>query len=364
MKRYTNNQYGVWVIYGIWLVALVILLKVASVSIPVRQGYLGPLPFANFDGVHYLSIAKSGYFQYEQAFFPLYPLLIRRLSFLPIQPVFLGLSISQISLVGALYFLLRLMRRIGYTHELWAVAFLLFFPTGFFFASVYTESFFLFLSVVALAGAYEEKWWLAGIAGMFASATRLFGIFLFPMIAFELWKQTKGRPRVVSVLWVSCIPVGLLFYMWYLWQTVGDPFFFFHVQPAFGAGRSGSTLIFLPQVIWRYVKIFVTANPVTISYTVAVFEFLTLLLALSGLFVGITRRVISWPLAFYSLGIVLVPTLTGTLSSLPRYVLSAFPLFFVLGSMHNRLVKSLLLALCALGFFVAGVYFLQGYFVS
>jgi hypothetical protein len=32
--------------------------------------------FANFDGVYYLRIAKLGYQQYEQAFFPLYPLLI------------------------------------------------------------------------------------------------------------------------------------------------------------------------------------------------------------------------------------------------------------------------------------------------
>ena len=32
--------------------------------------------FANFDGIHYIHIARYGYNQYEQAFFPLYPLLI------------------------------------------------------------------------------------------------------------------------------------------------------------------------------------------------------------------------------------------------------------------------------------------------
>src|SRR3989304_9578488 len=37
---------------------------------------------ANFDGAHYLLIAKNGYSQYQQAFFPLYPLLIRSLSFI------------------------------------------------------------------------------------------------------------------------------------------------------------------------------------------------------------------------------------------------------------------------------------------
>src|SRR3989339_2053777 len=37
--------------------------------------------FGNFDGVHYLGIAQNGYlYQYTQAFFPLYPLLIKLVS--------------------------------------------------------------------------------------------------------------------------------------------------------------------------------------------------------------------------------------------------------------------------------------------
>src|SRR3990172_6131345 len=61
--------------------------------------------FANFDGAHYLLIAKNGYSQYQQAFFPLYPLLIRWLS-----PFFLNnhlltaLIISNISFLLGLYF--------------------------------------------------------------------------------------------------------------------------------------------------------------------------------------------------------------------------------------------------------------------
>src|SRR3989344_1707248 len=59
---------------------------------------------ANFDGAHYLLIAKNGYAQYQQAFFPLYPLLIRWLS-----PLFLnnhlvtGLLISNLSFLVGLF---------------------------------------------------------------------------------------------------------------------------------------------------------------------------------------------------------------------------------------------------------------------
>src|SRR5581483_12525830 len=39
---------------------------------------------SNFDGVQYLIIAKEGYYTYNQAYFPLYPLTIRVLA-----PIFL-----------------------------------------------------------------------------------------------------------------------------------------------------------------------------------------------------------------------------------------------------------------------------------
>src|SRR5437867_13438712 len=45
--------------------------------IPERIGFLGPFPWANFDGSHYISIAKIGYQTYQQAFFPLFPIFIR-----------------------------------------------------------------------------------------------------------------------------------------------------------------------------------------------------------------------------------------------------------------------------------------------
>jgi len=35
--------------------------------------------WANFDGAHYINIARDGYHQFDQAFFPLYPLMIRAL---------------------------------------------------------------------------------------------------------------------------------------------------------------------------------------------------------------------------------------------------------------------------------------------
>src|SRR5690348_10341037 len=64
------------------------------------------LPLANFDGVHYLTIARYGYHMYEQAFFPLYPLLILLFfKLFPLRYFFWGFWISNVSFfIGLVFF--------------------------------------------------------------------------------------------------------------------------------------------------------------------------------------------------------------------------------------------------------------------
>ena len=65
----------------------------------------------------------------------------------------------------------------------------------------------------------------------------------------------KKESRNITV--VSLTLLGLGSYMFYLWRVFGDPLYFFHLQSEFGAGRQEG-IILLPQVIWRYIKIFMT----------------------------------------------------------------------------------------------------------
>src|SRR3989344_8080210 len=72
--------------------------------------------WANFDGEHYISIAIFGYKMLEQAFFPIYPLLIQffakpfsyDLFSALLNSVIAGILISNISLLLALIFLFKL----------------------------------------------------------------------------------------------------------------------------------------------------------------------------------------------------------------------------------------------------------------
>jgi len=242
--------------------------------------------FANFDGAHYLLIAKNGYAQYQQAFFPLYPLLIRWLS-----PLFLnnhlvtGLLISNLSfLVGLFIFKkysdlvchseigseseTRSRNKFGMTRDVtnyWPILFLVVFPTSFFFGAVYTEGLFFFLLVGCLYFLKKERFYLAGIFAFFASLTKLIGLFLIIFFILKLIRNWKLGIRNFKLILITLSPLlGLTIYSFYLWLTTRDPLFFLNSQWAFGANRS-SSIILLPQVYFRYLKIFFFVNFYRIS---------------------------------------------------------------------------------------------------
>ena len=174
--------------------------------------------------------------------------------------------------------------------------------------------------------------------------------------------QSKKKKHI-DWLWILLVPLGLVTYMVYLWQTRGDPLAFYHVQPAFGAARSAESLILLPQVIWRYLKIVFLASPYTFPYVISLFELTSFVGSLCLLWIGYKKKV-SLSYLFYAGAVMILPTLTGTLSSFPRYLLSAFPLFFIFGMIQSVYVKILLSVIFFLGLVLFCSAFLQGYFVS
>lgn len=344
MKRSTdkdeNKKIFWWItkIFIIWRLFLQLVVWLGEKIISPRPGYLGSSIWANFDGIHYLGIAQNGYGLYQQAFFPLYPNLIRWLSNFIHNYLLSALLISHLTFLGALFFLYKLIS-FDYSPRFArsVIVLLLIFPTSFYFASVYTESLFLFLSVGSFYFARIKKWLLAGIFGALGSATRIVGIFLFPALLWEWGEQRKildFKSKILNLFFVFLIPLGLIFYMRYLMLNYGDPLLFAHVQEYFGAQRTSGKIILLYQVFWRYFKMVLTTKLDPLYFTV----WLELLIGggfLVLLIYGYFRKVrVSW-LIFGILSYVL-PTLTGTFSSLPRYVVVIFPAFIVLEALREK----------------------------
>ncbi|OGD83126.1 hypothetical protein A2165_01990 [Candidatus Curtissbacteria bacterium RBG_13_40_7] len=311
--------------------------------------------FGNFDGVHYLGIAQNGYaFQFTQVFFPFYPILIKLLSYLTFGNFLVsGLLISNLAFFGGLVLFFKLVKNV-YNEKIafWSCLFLLTFPTSFYFGAVYTEGLFFLLIISAFYLLYKNKVILASIIGSFASLTRLAGLFLVPSLMLK--KDFK------SLIPVLIVPLGFLAYVTYLQIEFNNPLYFLSAQSIFGQERSTSGIILLPQVFWRYIKILATTNGLVLAN--AVFEMLATIFALSLLVIGFNKIKTEW--LVFSLIAVLVPTLTGTFTSMPRYILVAFPIYIMLALVKSTIAKSLILFVFFSLLIISTILFAQGYWVA
>src|SRR3989344_3576145 len=206
--------------------------------------------FGNFDGVHYLRIAQDGYaYQFTQAFFPLYPILIKLVSYITLGNFLVAaLLISNIAFFVGLLLFFKLIKKI-YDERIafWSTLFLLAFPTSFYFGAVYTEGIFFLMIVATFYLLEEKKILLASIIGTFASATRLVGVFLAPALIKKM--------NFKSLIPLLVVPIGLILYMFYLKIEFNNPLYFLTAQSVWGQERSTTGIVLLPQVFWRYFKI-------------------------------------------------------------------------------------------------------------
>ena len=329
--------------------------------------------FGNFDGVHYLRIAQDGYLaQYSQAFFPLFPLLIRFFSFvfpkisnldtsIFTDPAYFysGIIISNLFFLGALYVLYKLIN-IDFKKDIafLSVIFLLVFPTSFFFGSIYTESLFLLLTVSSIYLIRKGSFFWAAVLIALSSATRITGVLLIPLYLIEVF-QNKNR---TAYIWSLITPLGLLAYMYFLKSSFGNPLYFLTSQPVFGAGRSSGQIVLLPQVIYRYMKIFLTTNIMSLPFFNAFLEFTFTLVPLIFLIVIFKKMRLSYWI--FSISVLILPTLTGTFSSMPRYALiSVFLLLPYLITQFRKYAKPAILVSIALGILLT-MLFIRGYWIA
>jgi hypothetical protein len=217
--------------------------------------------FERFDGLWFLRIATGGYRDGDgsAAFFPGYPLLIRAVS--PVvggHPLAAALLVANAAALGAflvLYFLTasewgeRVARR--------TVLYLAVFPTSFFLLAPYSETTFLLFVLLSLWGARRSRWWLAGVTGIAAAATRNIGVLLIlPLAAEAIHQRREGRPgsSAVRLAWAAAPLAGLVAYLGY-WQAVaGDWLAPVHQQANWqrAVAFAPATLVEGTRVAFRY----------------------------------------------------------------------------------------------------------------
>lgn len=373
----------------VWRTLLFLPLFVSEQALSYRQGYdytniwkftkpYEPVsnfllyPWANFDGVHYLSIAGRGYTNDDLGFFPLFPLTISASSSsfgtgeaFGAAQFFAGFFVSNLAFIAALFVLYKLIE-LDYpikTARL-AILFLLVFPTSFYFGSIYSESLFLLLALLTLYFARKKQLFAGSFLGLLASLARLVGIALLPALIYELFRKEKtAKKRLIAALLFLIIPLGYIGYSFFNWTISGNAFSFIQAHATLGNARSVDTVILIPQTLFRYGKILFSLPHSQFEWWIAVLELATFIFAALLIFYA-WKKGVRFSYILFALVAFLIPASSGTFTGLPRYTLVIFPIFIALALIKNRLVQIAYVTTSLILLFILLMFFSKGYFIA
>jgi hypothetical protein len=357
------------------LVAVELFPPLKPVSVPGWGAHTLPDPgwqnaftsFERFDALWFLRIASSGYRTGDgsAAFFPLYPLAIRVVSWvMGGHPFGASLLVSNAAIACGLcvvYALTASERSIATARR--TVLLVALFPTSFFFFAPYSESLFLLLAATTYWAARSRRWAAAGAAGALAALTRNVGIVLAPALVVEAFHQrSEGRGSVLPGLGAAvAVGLGALAYLGYWWAKVGDWLAPIDQQANWQRTFSTpwATLVDGTRDAFRYLG---NANG---GYWLI--DWLIVVPVIGASVFALLRYRPSYSL--YLWGGLLIPLtfvfVDRPLMSMPRFVLPLFPAFWALAELTERwrIPEKVVAAVGAAGLALLVVLFVNWYYI-
>jgi hypothetical protein len=330
------------------------------------------LTFAQWDSGWFLRIADRGYdIPATSAFFPLYPLVVRAAGFVLGSTLVAAVLVSLLAAGVAAVLVWRIARaRAGEAVAGDAVLLLALYPSALVFTGAYSDGLFLALAAGSFLAAKHDRGWLAGVLGGLAVATRLVGLALVPALLVLLWPRGRSWRELVRPAPVLLLPAALGLYSLYLEHRFGDPLAFEKAQSLYwlretspfgplgglwdsvAAGYHGAAELFLhlPRQLGE-------PGGFPDRDQFAIWNVLHLLLLAAALaLTWVAWRRLGPALGLYAVAVD-AAVLSGThsvfpLASLPRYLLTNFPLFIALALLlrdRPRAREATLIAFAAVG---------------
>ena len=284
--------------------------------------------YQTWDAQHYLYLARMGYGpgRMSDAFFPLYPWLVRGTG-LALGGRFLTAALLASNLLGtgAVVYLFLLVRPLwGRRTAFYACLFLLAFPTAFYMSLPYTESLFLFLCLGFLFHAQKGQKVRAAVLAFGLPLARPMGLLIVLAVAVDGWAGRKGKGclRVNRLLLMAAFAAGAAAYLAFMKLATGDPMSGFKAQALFASGYlQGGILRPWDWISRNFIHIHYSLNGVGDSLLNRLG-----LLAFLAVMTAATRRLPpTWAALGWMLG--LAPLSSGNLMSYIRYLDVVFPLF-------------------------------------
>jgi len=287
----------------------------------------------SWDGHWYLDVVRDGYprniipnvtyfiSDARAAFFPLYPRLVHYFDvIIPGGPVSIALIINLI-LGGLFIYLVGYLVKDIYDARTAEKAMILvaLFPGSFVLSFAYSEALMLCLAALCFIALQRTAWVTAGILAALVTATRPNGVAMVAVCAVVALIAIKERREWKALIAPLLSPLGFISFMIFLRYHTGEDWAWFRVQreawkegTSFGATAVERTFDFLTRP---------TGSPTSLLTAASV-------LALIIAFVIARRYRIHLMYYTYSAIIVFLMLLPATVTARPRFLFTAFPLFF------------------------------------
>jgi len=315
--------------------------------------------FAKWDGPHYMYLAQNGYTNQGDpanfiVFFPLYPFLVRLITFDFAYINLSGLVISNISSLIAVIYLFKL-AKLDYSDSIAkkTILFLSVFPTAYFLSAVFTEGLFLATVIASLYYARKAKWAYAGILSLLASLTRIAGLLLLPVLIVEYLDQKEWKIKATDpkITWTILPALGFLTYLLINYQVTGNFFTFIEIERTHWFETLNPIEGLLGTIGWTTNGAY--PDNIMIGYAQLIFAALGLTMVIAG-FIAAYKHKLRPSYALYMLLIWMLAVSTSFWISIPRYVLSMFPMFMLFALISRKKTSPItitIVSFAALAFF-------------
>jgi len=349
-------------------VLLALLVKGLLVALTLVEYGASPDPLTalgrewdRWDAAHYLYLATHGYSATGDArnliaFFPLYPAVISAVAAIGLPARTAALLISNLAGVVAAIVLYEVARTDDREKTAFrAAAFFTVFPTAYFLMVGYTEALFCALAFGAVLQARRQRWVASGMLAGLAAAARLTGLALLPAIVIELFMAR----RFLGSVWRALVPallivLGFATYLLTNLLVLGSPMAFVAVQREHWSHSPAAPWVGFAAAIrsisWRVPWEKLTVGGGEIAGGVAAYATATL----------------SWLRlrpsdAAYATVLTVMVTFLPFWLSIPRYLLSMYPLFLLVGRIRSHWVYVVLLGASFAAQIIFGLAFGRGY---
>ncbi len=274
-----------------------------------------------WDSAHYVSIASDGYKFPQQAFFPLWPVLIKTASFLTGSPLYASFILSIFfGLSTFVLFYLLAVKLIGSHLSKYALILFAVFPSTMFLHAGYTEGLFLTLTILSFLLVEKKFYLLSAFVAGFSTMTRLVGVGV-SLIYFFLKQPAQKRLTFVIISLT-----GLISYALFLQIMFGNGLLFINAHKAWCGAQGRCQLIFplVPLINYSQLLIMGWVKP---SLSSAFIDWFFTIIFL-GMLIPVFKK-LSLLYFIYVLVVILLPLSSGTMVGMIRFVMVAFPVFYV-----------------------------------